>query len=155
MDSDLKELWGNLYDVPCITNEDDESIIAEDFHIWKAGELKATIVRWFDTQRPYDLKQELDNPDDYEEQIRQVEEAERKYFSTHKKLWVRLGVNLIGTDTEIDKLMNGNSDMLRHIVDRGTFVLTGESYIPADCITDYNKENQTNYSEEDVEFSDI
>lgn len=73
----------------------------------------------------------------------------------YKKLWVRAGVTLHITDEEADKILDHDanstslSDVVRQIIAEGRFEWDGDSYIPATCISDFNKEYGTDYDDED------
>lgn len=45
-------------------------------------------------------------------------------------IWMRLGISLIGTEEEIDKVLDGNQDTLIRLLKAKSFEICDESYIP-------------------------
>lgn len=72
-----------------------------------------------------------------------------------KKLWMRLGVNLLISEEEESVIFGEDSDagmtMLYDIVCRGDFVPNGDSYIPYESIKDFNYEYGTKYNPSEFE----
>lgn len=70
-----------------------------------------------------------------------------------KKVWARAGVIFGLTSEEADIVLacNGSSDdiaqIMRKVVKEGRFELNGDSYIPADCISQFNAEYGTDYDD--------
>lgn len=74
-----------------------------------------------------------------------------------RKLWLRVGVELSMTEEE-EKLIFGGDGMaavVKNVVSDGRFALSGDTYIPCECITNYNKENGTSYDDTDVLGCDL
>ncbi len=67
-------------------------------------------------------------------------------------IWMRLGVTVYGNKTDIEHLIQGNHTTLNRLLKQHSFDIDGEAYIPASVIEEYNKENQTDYEENDVDF---
>ena len=78
-----------------------------------------------------------------------------------KKLWMRAGVTLSVTKAEADDIISscGNAggdeacrrEILTQVIKEGRFAFDGESYVPAVCVNEFNRENDTNYDEYDYE----
>lgn len=73
-------------------------------------------------------------------------------------IWARLGATLFPTMEEVDILCSAINDAERHavlkrILSEGRFQFDGESYIPQNCVEDFNDENGTDYEPADYEFS--
>lgn len=67
-------------------------------------------------------------------------------------LWMRLGITLTGSKEEIEKVLQGDEDTLARLLQEYKFNIDGESYIPESCIEEYNKENNTDFPERDINF---
>lgn len=71
-----------------------------------------------------------------------------------KKIWGRAGVTFLVTDEEaaaiLDHEANSASiaEIMSKVVSEGRFAWDGNSYIPAECITEYNKENGTAFDDD-------
>ena len=78
-------------------------------------------------------------------------------FSNHN-LWARMGITLHTTLKEVDALLSVNTtpcetaELIRNIISEGRFSWDGESYIPESVVRQYNQENNTRYTEKDVEW---
>lgn len=78
-----------------------------------------------------------------------------------KKLWMRAGVTLSVTEAEADDIIGSCGDAggdeacrkkaMTRIIKEGRFAFDGESYVPSVCVNEFNRENDTNYDEYDVE----
>lgn len=68
------------------------------------------------------------------------------------KVWMRLGVVIEMTLEEEAAIMEGNAaeaaKALTDIVHSGRFRLDGESYIPQECVSEFNKKYHTYYPDE-------
>lgn len=71
-----------------------------------------------------------------------------------KKLWMRLGVTILATEEEIDKLLADVTDewnaekskkVLLNILKEGRFAVDGNTYVPGTVIDSYNEENGTQF----------
>lgn len=75
-----------------------------------------------------------------------------------RTIWLRLGVCLTATPAEIDALLNDDPDgqngaqLLWKAFREGRLEPDADTYIPAECIEDYNHEYGTKYVEEDIGF---
>ncbi len=67
-------------------------------------------------------------------------------------IWMRLGVTVHGNKDDIENIIQGDSTTLNRLLKRRSFDIDGEAYIPASVIEEYNKENQTDFDEEDIDF---
>lgn len=71
-----------------------------------------------------------------------------------KQLWGRAGVTFYVTDEEAAVILDHKADgrdiarIMRKIVDENRFALEGNSYIPSISVTDFNKENGTEYDDD-------
>lgn len=72
-----------------------------------------------------------------------------------RKIWLRLGVTIIGTPEEIELLFDEDKgdDTLENIIQKGQFVADGESYIPEACVESYNIDYGTEHSVGDYDFN--
>ena len=70
-----------------------------------------------------------------------------------RKIWLRLGVTVYGTEKQIERVVKGNGDTLKLLVLSGHFKTDGESYIPENSIEAYNCEYETNHEVNDVDFN--
>lgn len=70
-----------------------------------------------------------------------------------KKVWARAGVSFDLTDDEANTVLgcNGTSEEIAHImckvVKEGRFKFEGDSYIPADCIAEFNSQHGTEFDD--------
>ena len=75
-----------------------------------------------------------------------------------RTIWLRLGVCLTATPAEIDALLNDDPEgingakILLRAFREGRMEPDADTYIPAECIEDYNKEYGTQYVEEEIGF---
>ena len=60
--------------------------------------------------------------------LREVNSKDPNVYS-----WWRLGCSAVLTKSELDRLNDGDSDLLVELFKAGRFTLDGESYIPGDC----------------------
>lgn len=67
-------------------------------------------------------------------------------------LWMRLGITVHGTKDDIEKIIQGDHTALNRLLGKKSFDIDGETYIPSSVIEEYNKENQTDFDEEDIDF---
>lgn len=83
-----------------------------------------------------------------------------EYLKGRKKLWARLGVELDLTEEEEKALLSNTWELwtssyhpaalaLAAVLREGRYKVTGESYIPASSVAEYNEINGTLYVEED------
>ena len=69
-----------------------------------------------------------------------------------RQIWMRLGAYVSGTAEEIDKVINGDVETLKKLLDKKQIEFSGDTYIPEECIEDYNEEFDTDYEPNMVEF---
>lgn len=67
-------------------------------------------------------------------------------------IWMRLGVTVHGNKDDIENIIQGDSTTLNRLLKQHSFDIDGEAYVPASVIEEYNKENQTDFGENDVDF---
>lgn len=67
-------------------------------------------------------------------------------------VWMRLGATVHGHKDDIEKIIQGDCATLNKLLENKSFDIDGETYIPASVIEEYNKENQTDFDEEDIDF---
>ena len=77
---------------------------------------------------------------------------------TKHKLWMRVGCTFWATPEEAAILLSQSSDMderaglLRRLMREGHFTADGETYIPGECVSDYNETYGTEFPSDDIEF---
>lgn len=77
---------------------------------------------------------------------------------TKHKLWMRVGCTFWVTPEEAVILLSQSSDtdegteLLRRLMLEGHFTADGETYIPGECVTDYNETYGTEFPSDDIEF---
>lgn len=69
-----------------------------------------------------------------------------------RNLWLRLGITVHGTKSDIEKIIQGDRTTLNRLLEKYSFDIDGETYIPASVVKEYNKENQTDFEEENIDF---
>ena len=69
-----------------------------------------------------------------------------------RKIWMRLGAYVSGTAEEIDKVINGDVETLKNLLDKKQIEFSGDTYITEECIEDYNEEFGTDHEPTVVEF---
>ena len=65
---------------------------------------------------------------------------------------MRLGASVSGTKEEIDKVINGDANTLKQLLGKGQIEFNGDTYIPEECIEEYNAEYKTDYDPDLAEF---
>lgn len=71
-----------------------------------------------------------------------------------KKIWGRAGVSFQVTDEEAAAILDHEANdmaiaqIMSKVVNEGRFTWDGNSYIPAECITEFNKEYGTAYDDD-------
>lgn len=77
---------------------------------------------------------------------------------TKRKLWMRVGCTFWVTPEEAAILLLQPSDtderteLLRRLMLEGHFAADGETYIPGECVADYNETYGTEFPSDDIEF---
>ena len=73
-----------------------------------------------------------------------------------KNVWMRLGIMLNLTEEEVALVLGDDEDVseltIRKVIEERRFISDGDSYIPANIIEDFNRENGTSYNS-DTEHS--
>ena len=59
---------------------------------------------------------------------------------------------VVGDANQIEKVVNGDADMLKTLIEDEHFFVDGESYIPESSIEEYNNDYGTSHKVKDVEF---
>lgn len=72
--------------------------------------------------------------------------------SREETLWLRLGVTVRGSREEIERILDGDTEALRTLLDAGRYEIGGETYIPDSTVGEYNGDHDTDFEEKDVEF---
>ena len=73
----------------------------------------------------------------------------------NKNLWMRVGMSIKLTDSEVDLILSNGNDsakILKKAIEEGRYCLDGESYVPMECVEDFNKTYGTNYECVDHEW---
>lgn len=69
-----------------------------------------------------------------------------------RQIWMRLGATVSGSKEEIEKVLDGDVETLKKLLDKKQIEFSGDTYIPEECIEDYNEEFDTDYEPNMVEF---
>lgn len=69
-----------------------------------------------------------------------------------RKIWMRLGATVSGSKEEIEKVIEGDGEALQKLLDKGSFSVDGECYIPSCEIESYNEEYGTDHKIDDVDL---
>ena len=84
--------------------------------------------------------------------IRHKDKPEGTDTSHEETVWLRLGITVQGSPKEIGRILNGDAEVLRKLLDAGRYEIGGETYIPGSTVEEYNEEHDTDFEEKDVEF---
>lgn len=84
--------------------------------------------------------------------IRHKDKPEGTDTSHEETVWLRLGVTVQSSPKEIGRILNGDVEVLRKLLDAGRYEIGGEAYIPGPTVREYNEEHDTDFEEKDVEF---
>lgn len=84
--------------------------------------------------------------------IRHKDEPEDTDTSHEEAVWLRLGVTVQGRREEIEKILEGDTDTLRKLLEAGRYEINGETYIPGTAIEEYNAKHRTNFDAKDIDF---
>lgn len=72
------------------------------------------------------------------------------------KIWMRAGMTLSVSDDEAQTILAGNENAAAEAaataIKEGRFAFDGETYVPQVCVSEYNRDNGTNFQEYDVEM---
>lgn len=72
-----------------------------------------------------------------------------------RKLWVRIGAYIEVTDEDLQIISqdkNNGAERLRVIIESTDIICTGNTYIPAESIENFNDECGTNHLAKDIDF---
>ena len=78
--------------------------------------------------------------------------SEEADTSREENLWLRLGISVRGSREDIERILNGDTETLRKLLDAGRYGIGGETYVPGSTVEGYNEDHDTEFEEEDVEF---
>lgn len=67
-------------------------------------------------------------------------------------IWMRIGGFLSGSKEDIEKVLEGDSCLLRKLLEAGKFQVEGDTYIPESTISNYNSDNNTCFEEDNISF---
>ena len=84
-----------------------------------------------------------------------VKEKPAKDTTAERKVWLRLGITLKGTEQDIEQVVSGaegSEDKLIGLLKEGSFVIDGDTYIPEPCIEQYNETYDTKHEVGDVGY---
>lgn len=84
--------------------------------------------------------------------IRHKYEPEDTGSSCDESVWMRLGVMVAGKREEIEKILEGDTETLRKLLEAGRYEINGETYIPGTAIEEYNAKHRTNFDAKDIDF---
>ena len=70
-------------------------------------------------------------------------------------IWMRVGTTVKGSTEEIEKIIEGDDETLCRLLETRNFDIDGETYIPSTVVEEYNRENNTDFEEKDVDFYSI
>lgn len=70
-----------------------------------------------------------------------------------KRIWIRLGATLSLTDEELDTIFNQDDlkSVLVKAIDEGRYEFDGDTYVPEVSVSDFNRENGTDYEARDYD----
>ena len=84
--------------------------------------------------------------------IRHKDEPEDTDTAHGEAVWLRLGVTVQGSREEIEKILEGDTETLRELLEAGRYEINGETYIPGTAIEEYNAKHRTNFDAKDIDF---
>ena len=70
-----------------------------------------------------------------------------------RQIWMRLGAIVSGSKEEIEKVLDGDVETLKMLLEKGNVEFSGETYIPEDCIDEYCEEYGADVECGEVEFN--
>lgn len=70
----------------------------------------------------------------------------------YKSIWMRLGVFVNASKEEIEKVLGGDKAALIKLLKENKFDINGDAYIPDSSVGKYNKENSTDFEEDNIDF---
>lgn len=88
--------------------------------------------------------------DDYHVIPKTIEESQ-----PNQAIWMRVGATVKGSKEEIEKIIQGDDETLCRLLETRSFDIDGETYIPSTVVEEYNRENNTDFEEKDVDFYSI
>ena len=84
--------------------------------------------------------------------IRHGDEPEETGIPCRESIWIRAGISVQGSRQDIEKVLAGNADTLQDLFETGRYEINGETYVPSTVVGEYNREHDTDFDEQDVEF---
>lgn len=69
-----------------------------------------------------------------------------------KAIWMRLGIVLTGSREDIEKILQGDSETLRVLLENRQYKIEGDTYTPDVSVSDYNSTYKTDFEEETINF---
>lgn len=110
----------------------------------------------FNTQAEYNAYvqalSDASNWNDYQV-IKQPDQETESEQSAEASLWIRLGVSVKGNREDIEKILQGDQNVLSRLISENKFQIDGEAYIPSSVIEEYNDEHGTDFEPDDIDFS--
>lgn len=85
--------------------------------------------------------------------IKQPDQETESGQSPETSLWMRLGVFVKGNREDIEKILQGDQNVLSRLISENKFQIDGETYIPSSVIEEYNDEHGTDFEPDDIDFS--
>lgn len=67
-------------------------------------------------------------------------------------IWMRVGGFLSGSKEDIEKILEGDSFTLQKLLEAGKFQVEGDTYIPESTVSNYNRDNNTCFEEDNISF---
>lgn len=117
--------------------------------------IKITTIFGEDAVREYEENNELPSEEWLADNGGVVDEKEFETeadTSREENLWLRLGISVRGSREDIERILNGDTETLRKLLDAGRYGIGGETYVPGSTVEGYNEDHDTEFEEEDVEF---
>lgn len=71
----------------------------------------------------------------------------------NEEIWVRLGMWVETDKATMKKILKGDHQALRNAVEHGNIRLDGDTYIPAECVEDYNETYGTKVPANEINFN--
>lgn len=60
--------------------------------------------------------------------------SEEADTSREENLWLRLGISVRGSREDIERILNGDTETLRKLLDAGRYGIGGETYVPGSTV---------------------
>lgn len=88
-----------------------------------------------------EIPDNLTTPHMQESMVTTAECENEADVATESSIWMRLGVTVTGSKEEIEKILQGDEVVLASLLKKKKFNIDGETYIPSNCIEEYNNQN--------------